>query len=241
MIDERELVRRAVQALAPPEPAFERLLRRRDLKVRNRKLSAGATAIALALLGIAFLVGSFRGGDRPADESAPKPPGIFSEVGGWIAYGNQSGISEWSPRPSRCADPAEPGEGDPVAWSSDGSKLLISRQRVVRDQQEDGVHRARNLFVLNADGSETRLTEGDHWIERGSFSPDGTKVVYSEQGRAGRSVDLPGRRRRRHTSDPANALAGETASEGRRTRRSPPTDPRSLSSMGWGARGPSSW
>jgi hypothetical protein len=32
MIDEREIVRRAMERIAPPEPSFERLLRRRDLK-----------------------------------------------------------------------------------------------------------------------------------------------------------------------------------------------------------------
>jgi Tol biopolymer transport system component len=35
------------------------------------------------------------------------------------------------------------------------------------------------LFVLSADGSETRLTNDDAWITGGSFSPDGSKVVYA--------------------------------------------------------------
>ena len=65
--------------------------------------------------------------------------------------------------------------GTPLAWSSDGSKLLILRTRNVPHQASQG----SNLFVLNADGTETRLTEGDAWITGGSFSPDGLKVVYA--------------------------------------------------------------
>ena len=60
MIDERELVRRAVEALAPPEPSFERLLRRRDRKERNRRLSAGGIAIVLALVSLVALTRAFR-------------------------------------------------------------------------------------------------------------------------------------------------------------------------------------
>ena len=33
--------------------------------------------------------------------------------------------------------------------------------------------------MLNPDGTETRLTAGDAWITGGSFSPDGSKVVYA--------------------------------------------------------------
>jgi hypothetical protein len=198
VIDERELVRRAVEALAPPEPSFERLLRRRDRKERNRRLFAGGIAIVLALVSLVALTRAFRTAERPADEPTPKPPGIFSEVGGWIAYGNANGIF--------AVDPAHPGEpetqiqlspkwGIPSAWSSDGSRLLILRP------MRAGALIPTDLFVLNADGTETRLTstllnedgtetrlrEVDHWVSGGSFSPDGSQVVYSVVGYGVRS------------------------------------------------------
>jgi Tol biopolymer transport system component len=66
-------------------------------------------------------------------------------------------------------------DGTPLAWSSDGSKLLILRTHNVPHQAFPGM----NLFVLNADGTETRLTKGDAWITGGSFSPDGSEVVYA--------------------------------------------------------------
>jgi hypothetical protein len=75
--------------------------------------------------------------------------GIFEPVAGRIVYGNSSGI--WG------VDPAEPTNrvqltsytGTPMGWSSDGTRLLITR----------GSCGEGHLFVLHADGSEIRLTE----------------------------------------------------------------------------------
>ena len=49
MIDEREIVRRAAEALTPPEPSFDRVLRRRDRKHRNQRIRAGVLGIAIAI------------------------------------------------------------------------------------------------------------------------------------------------------------------------------------------------
>lgn len=64
--------------------AIRRLPRRRNRKERNRRLSPGGIAIVLALVSLVALALAFRTAERPADEPTPKPPGIFSEVGGWI-------------------------------------------------------------------------------------------------------------------------------------------------------------
>ena len=157
------------------------LIRRREQKRRNQRIGAGGLAIILALVSFVALTRAFRTAERPASEPTPKPPGIFSEVGGWIVYGWSLGdkcepspcVTEvegiWAVDPTRPDDPnsqiqLSTERGTPLAWSSDGSKLLILR--------------GNNLFVLNADGTETRLTEGDASITGGSFSPDGSKVVY---------------------------------------------------------------
>jgi TolB protein len=58
---------------------------------------------------------------------------------------------------------------DPIAWSSDGTKLLFRRSL---PRRLDG------LYVLGADASETRLTDGGD-PTGGSFSPDGSEVVYA--------------------------------------------------------------
>jgi Tol biopolymer transport system component len=158
---------RIARRVAVPEPAYERLLRRRDRKERNRRISAGVLAIIVALASFVALTRALHTAQLPADEPTPKPQGIFSEVGGWIAYGNDRGI--WAVDPSHPADrksqvQLSPHQGTPLGWSSDGSKLLFSTQQ-------------RGLSVLNADGTETRLTRDP--VSGASFSPDGSTVVFA--------------------------------------------------------------
>jgi dipeptidyl aminopeptidase/acylaminoacyl peptidase len=182
-----------------PEPAFERLLRRRDRKRRNQRITAAAVAAILALVSMSILVRSFRGTQGPANEPTPppSPSGIFSDVGGWIAYGNDD--VKQGPRGILAVDPTRPNVpeariqlshrlGEPLAWSSDGSSLLIWRTGC----QEGPAPCWTGLFVLNADGTETRLVTnrlghqqlivgvgpGDLYAG-GSFSPDGSQVVFS--------------------------------------------------------------
>ena len=111
----------------------------------------------------------------PSPASQAKELGIFSEVGGWITFGGPNGI--WAVKPTPASTPSDRIQlserpGEPLAWSSDGSKLLFSRE--VFDATRDPI---LDLFVLNADGTETRLTKTRDRIT-GSISPDGSQVVY---------------------------------------------------------------
>ena len=182
MIDRAEIERAAVLFRAP-EGSFERLLRRRDRKRRNQRIGAGALAIIIALVSFVALTRAFSASTRPADEPVPKPPGIFSGVGGWIVYGDEDGI--WAVDPTRPDDPNSQIQlstetGAPLAWSSDGSKLLILRRN----------SGSVDLFVLNADGTETYLATSKRYVRGaaksngdrgGSFSPDGSQVIYANR------------------------------------------------------------
>ena len=81
MIDEREIVRRAVEALDPPEPAFERLRRRRDRKRRNKRIAAGIVGIAVfAALVFGLARATLRGsGPVPAVPDQSPSPSIQTE------------------------------------------------------------------------------------------------------------------------------------------------------------------
>jgi hypothetical protein len=194
MPDTKQMLQRARERFVPPEDVMGSLVRRRKQKERNRRISAALIAIVLTLLSIAALTHAFPADERPATEPTPpahpKPQGIFSPVGGWIVYGplnqtceptpcgNEMGI--WAADPARRDDPdaqiqLSTNDGTPLAWSPDGSRLLILRTRNVPHQASMG----SNLFVLNADGTETRLTKGNAWLTGGSFSADGSEVVYA--------------------------------------------------------------
>ena len=173
MSDTKQMLQRARDRFVPPEDVMGSMIRRRERKRRNQRIGAGALAITLALVSFVALTRAFSGAERPADEPTPKPPGIFSEVGGWIAYGKGQGI--WAVDPTHPNDPNSQIElsterGTPLAWSSDGSELLYSNRR-------------RGLFVLHADGTETRLIR--EVVSGASFSPDGTKVVFAPRVQAG--------------------------------------------------------
>jgi Tol biopolymer transport system component len=80
-------------------------------------------------------------------------------------------------------DPANPGAArsllvseptEPIDWSSDGSRLLVRRYEQGGCAGGFGV-----LYVIAEDGWETRLSHSDCSLG-GSFSPDGTKVVYDD-------------------------------------------------------------
>jgi hypothetical protein len=185
--DSHQTLERIARRVPVPASAYDRLLRRRGHKERNRRLSAGALAIILAIMSFVALARAFRGAERPADEPKPRPPGIFSEVGGWIAFGDKNGI--WAVDPSQPDDRGSQiklstDKGTPVAWSNDGSKLLILRP------ERDRYSVRRRLFVLNADGTETHLTTSKSYglgggsfppDIGGSFSSDGSQVVYASK------------------------------------------------------------
>jgi hypothetical protein len=198
MADLRTLVRDEMDRAGSPSYAFEDLGRRRDRKRRNQRITAGVVGIIIALLSLAIVAQAFRDAERPASEPRPSPPrrtpspspqtdptspqGIFADVGGRIVYGTlrlrTGGI--FAVDPTRPNDPkgrilVSGRSGEPLGWSSDGSRLLIRRQ--VPDPTRDPVVDL-DLFVLNADGTETRVTNSRDWIS-GSISPDGSQVVYA--------------------------------------------------------------
>lgn len=140
-------------------------------------------AIALAVATGAISCASEDGAAPPAHRQGGLSPGLsdrtpmpasqpgenVADVHGWIAYGDASGI--WALDAANPEDRVELNRrgGHPWAWSSDGSKLLIQR-----DAQ---------LVVLNSDGTETVLADSDEgFISGGSFTPDGSTVVYATLG-----------------------------------------------------------
>lgn len=172
---------------------------RRDRKALDRRIVVAAVMILAVLVSMSASACSSRSTERQATEPSSRPPGgpeppgaqrepralgIFADVGGWIAYGNKydnkRGI--WAMDPAAPSDPKDQiqlssFEGEPLAWSGDGSRLLLRRFNKAASPPGG----AWDLIVLNSDGTRTHLTRvtGGSGVVTGSFTPDGSKVVYA--------------------------------------------------------------
>ena len=81
MIDERDL-EQAERVFAPPEGSFDRFLRRRDRKRRNKRIAAGLVGIGIfvAAVWIVTTAGSFDRTQTPADKPTVNPADTAKEV-----------------------------------------------------------------------------------------------------------------------------------------------------------------
>ena len=190
-----------------PTRDFDVLVDRARRRVAIRR---AGTLAAVVVTTIAVLVGLAQIADRnrqtgppPVDRSdharalwCPKDrrPDCFAGIHGWIVYGGPGSHA------IRALDPADPGDPEgqirlherwgeePLEWSRDGTKLLI-RRTVAGSPDSGGTQYEHDLVVLNADGTEDKLAHGWYSID-GSFSPDGSQVVYAWGGIY--KVDLDG-------------------------------------------------
>ncbi len=143
----------------------------------RRRLSfaaaAGSAVVVIVLAGVIGLT-YFLNQKPVIGPSATNPP---------TASAAPTTMPSPSVDPTSAASPAEPvptpvqpSSGDvPLDWSSDGTRLLVQRD-------------LENLFVLNAEGSETQVTDqlsgfsnipGSARPSGATISPDGSRVVFA--------------------------------------------------------------
>jgi WD40 repeat protein len=199
VIDERELISRAVDVQAPPEPSFERLLIRRDRKRRNQRIRAGALGIIVALATGMILVRSLTSDPIPADQPVePRPAPVAS---GALAYALDGDIYVANPDGSNAVEISDdiPDACDGISeyseplWSPDGRYLAFQRDCPSSEQDD----------VVITDPHGNAVTEfptyGGGWGF--TWSPDSTRVavwepaltigVYGVDGERQASLPMP--------------------------------------------------
>ncbi len=181
MPETRPELERITRQVPVPEPAFERLLRRRDRKQRNRRIAAGVVGSALALALVAGVLGAslLRADDaqRPAATIVPQPGSLLpsgafaftsSVTPGARPFGSlQVYMEQTDGSVTQVTDGHQNNEAE--SWSPDGTQLSVQRNAPL----------GQDLFAVNADGSgETRLTNDPEWDGYSAFSPDGSLIAY---------------------------------------------------------------
>ena len=178
-------------------------LTRRARRRAARTVFVGALGVAAAVAVLFAGVSELRSTPRvPADP--PVEPsvdlGIFEPAAGRIVYCKNSDL--WSidpnaPAPASTLQSVDSGgTGDPnrpcasftvpLGWSSDGTKLLYMRE----DPTDDSFPYRRHLYILHADGTETKVTPEP--VGGAAISPDGSQVVFAADSGRLYGVDAEG-------------------------------------------------
>jgi Tol biopolymer transport system component len=176
----RELLR-DIAGEIPPQRDVPPPLRARARRRLATTVGAAMVATVALVFGSVVAVRSI----NPSPSITPvREPDLLARVKGWVAYGDNDGV--WAVNPTG-SDGAEDRvklsdvPGQPIAWSTDGSALLIRGL----EQRELNAGAPQGLWVLHSDGTETRLLSENDGYAGASISPDGSRVVYAVWERGG--------------------------------------------------------
>ena len=199
MID-RERVERAAGLFRAPEGSFDRLVRRRDRKERNRRITAGVVGAAIALAG--FLVGMsvLRSETVPGTETpSPTPDGPLLRHEGEVLVINEARLEAVDPGTGATRLLVAAPFPQSAAWSPDGRSVAYSVPCPPGSQGdlspcEQPEARQAGIWVKDALGDPQQLTsyfglvgvsvtEGTAPAVTGfAWSPDGSRIAYAQPG-----------------------------------------------------------
>jgi len=198
MSDLRTLLEEGVGSFEPRRGGLDRTEGKRRRHHRNRRVLAGALAVAVGAFGIAIAVIGFRGTSPPPRK--PTGPAVPLSSNGviWVRAGGGDGPSflyqvdpstdEVTPLWHDQQGSSLPGTlnpeaiGQQYAWSPDSSELAFS----------DSSGYGTEIFLLSPDGmSRTQLTHDGGLDSFPSWSPDGTRIVYASDTSSPPSISAP--------------------------------------------------
>jgi Tol biopolymer transport system component len=188
---------------------FERLLRRRDRRQRNRRLSAGAFALALMVLATAVFLRAYRSGPTPVVQPpSPTTMGALAyEVDGDIFVADWDGANPVRIADGRPGSPCGAYWAEGPIWSPDGMYLAYRHATCEFDQHTD-----RNpwwdVVISDPEGNVVASFPSQGW--RIAWSPDSTRVaVWVDWGKTIGIYTLHGVRRALLTVPPGMLASGD--------------------------------
>jgi len=189
MSEYKDLLERIGDRVPMPEPAFDRMVRRRERRRRNSRISAVAVGAAITALLVFALVRT-----RPAPDSMPANTPRPSASNGLVAYTvpaeshGEAGIYfAAQARAPRLAIGADGGSVWCPAFSPDGTRFAFTRWK---DYPSADVYVADVADAGIVGGSERPVATADA-TPCPEWAPDSQRLLYADEGGL-RSLDVDG-------------------------------------------------
>jgi Tol biopolymer transport system component len=183
MSEYRSILEDARERFAPPEMPLEGVLRRRDHKHRNQRITAGVVGLAIGLVAILIGASIFR--SSPKVPANPKPTPVMGN-GPITVFGFTGGLRSLSLDGRherslvRCQGSCTLVSS--AAWSPDGTQVAFSATCSGGcGSAGDPYHGIRVVDL--ATGKDRKLVSGELFSPSLDWSPDGSQISYVAEGR----------------------------------------------------------
>jgi len=167
-----ETLERIARRIPIPEPAYERMLQRRNRKRRNQRIAAGVVGMAVfvAAVWIVTTGGSFNRTQQPAVQPTPTPPAGTIP---WVDYliDLNTGVMTQIPLDGIA------GSGYGYAVSPDGTMVAYTSGVGGRGPTEPATPQ---IFIANVDFTDVQqVTHDQRGAADPAWSPDGAAIAYT--------------------------------------------------------------
>jgi Tol biopolymer transport system component len=194
MSDVRTILERGYADATPPPDGFERMLRRRDRKRRNQRITAGVVGIAVfvAAVWVVTTGGSLHRSETPAvSGSAETGPAVSNCV---VTRCTETGPVQPTPTPPVLIAPPttgylidlNTGEMTQLPKSIDGFGYVVSPDGTMVAYTSQGDAGTGQVFIASPDGTDVQqVTHGRRVTSVTDWSPDGEAIAFTRVSGAG--------------------------------------------------------
>jgi Tol biopolymer transport system component len=184
MSEYRSILEQAKERYGAPDMPLEGVLRRRDRKRRNQRVTAGVVGLAIGLVAIVIGASIFR--SSPKVPANPKPTPIMGNgpitIFGLFTGGLRSLSLDGRHERSLVECSGSCTEVSSAAWSPDGTRVAFSATCAGGCATAGDPYHGIRVVDL-ATGEDRLLVKGEFFSPSLDWSPDGSQISYVADGR----------------------------------------------------------